>query len=156
MITAFLGSLEKILIIAFSLPVDVGLNVTLIAHELPFATTVQLFVWPNSPAFVPANIIAFTVRSDVPVFLIVTILGADVLPTPTEPKLTDLGEAVIFGGGACPESFTLMVGFLGSLDEMLIMAVLLTNGGTGANVTVIGHELFAGTIEQLFDSMNSD
>jgi hypothetical protein len=104
---------------------------------------------------VPVNVIAFKVRSDMPVFLIVITLGADVFPTATEPKLTDVGEMVIFGGAAWPESFTLMVGFLGSLDRILMMAVFLTNGDIDMNVTVIAHELFAGTFEQLLDSINS-
>lgn len=40
----FFGSLEEILIRAVLLPADVGLNVTLIAHELPFATVEQPLV----------------------------------------------------------------------------------------------------------------
>jgi hypothetical protein len=65
------------------------------------------------------------VRSDMPVFLIVITLGIDVFPTVTEPKLTDAGEMVIVGGGACPKRCTLMVGFFGSFDEIRIVALFL-------------------------------
>lgn len=98
----------------------------------------------------PAIVIVFTVRSDVPVFLIVTILGADAEPAAAEPKLADVGETLIVGGGACPKSCTLMVCFLGSVDEILIIALFLPKGTVGFNVTVMGHEFFAGIVEQLF------
>ena len=146
----------EILTSALLLPADVGLNVAVIAHELPFATVEQSLVSANSAAFVPVNVIVFTVRSDMPVFLIFITLGADVFPTTTEPKLTDVGEMVIVGGGASPKRCTLMVDFLGSLDEILIIAFLLPKGTVGFNVTVIGHEFFAGIVEQLFVSLNSD
>jgi hypothetical protein len=151
LILGFFGSLDEMLIVAVSLPVNAGLNVTLTEHELPFATTVQVSVSLKSLAFVPPNVIGlFIVRSDMPVFLIVITLAADMFPTAIEPKLTDVGKMVIFGGGACPMSFTLMVGFLGSLDEILIIAIFLPKGTVGLNVTVIGHEFFAGIVEQLF------
>jgi hypothetical protein len=152
----FFGSLVEILIVALLRPTDVGLNVAVMAHELPFATVEQPLVWPNSSAFVPAMVIVFTVRSDVPVFLIVTILGADVEPAATEPKLTDVGETVIVGGGACPKSCTLMVCFLGSVDEILMIALFLPKGTVGLKVTAIGHEFFAGIVEQLFVWLNSE
>ena len=37
------------------------------------------------------------IRSSLPVFLIVTVLGLDIPPTRTEPKLTDMGPADIIG-----------------------------------------------------------
>jgi hypothetical protein len=67
----------------------------------------------------------FIARSDKPVFLTVTVLGADPLPTGVEPRFTDMGLADILGGGACPESFTLTVDFLGSLETILIAALFL-------------------------------
>lgn len=70
-------------------------------------------------------LILLITRSDVSVFLIVIILGEDVLFIWTEPRFTDTGEAEILGGGALPESFTFTVGFLGSLEEILIAAFFL-------------------------------
>jgi hypothetical protein len=89
-------------------------------------------------------------RSDKPVFLTVTILFKDTPPTGREPELTDIGETEILGGGACPESFTFIAGFSISSDEILIIALFLPNGSIGVNVTVTGHELFAGIVEQVF------
>jgi hypothetical protein len=97
---------------------------------------------------VPVVIILFTVRSDVPVFLIVTILEADIAPTSTEPKLTDLGETAIFGGGACPESLTLTTGFLGSLEVILINAFFFPQGSVGMNVTETLQEPFVFMVVQ--------
>jgi hypothetical protein len=63
--------------------------------------------------------------------------------------------AVPGGGGgdvedfAFPESFTLTFGFLGSLEEILIVALFLPADG-GAKVTVIVHELPFGIVVQLF------
>ena len=64
-------------------------------------------------------------RSDVPVFLIVTIFGKDVLPILVELKLTDIGETEILGGGALPESLAVTVDFKGSLDKILTVALFL-------------------------------
>jgi hypothetical protein len=91
-----------------------------------------------------------------PVFLIFIPLGVDILPTFAEPKLTDCGAAEILGGAPFPKSFTLTVGFLASLEEILKTALFLPNGVVGANVTVMMHELCAGTVEQLFVWMNSN
>ena len=44
LIIGFFGSLEEILISALSLPADVGVNMTVIAHEVPFATVEQALV----------------------------------------------------------------------------------------------------------------
>jgi hypothetical protein len=68
-------------------------------------------------------LILLITRSDLPVFEIFTILGEDVLPTCTEPKLTDTGEMEILGGGALPKIFTFTVGFLGSLEGILTIAL---------------------------------
>ena len=69
-------------------------------------------------------VIELMIRSEVPVFLMVMVLGEDAPPTGIEPRLTDIGLTEIAGGGVCPESFTLTVGFLGSLETMLITAFL--------------------------------
>ena len=52
-------------------------------------------------------------------------------------------------GFAFPESFTLTVGFLGSLDEMLIIPLFLPTD-VGAKVAVTVHELPFGIVVQLF------
>ena len=44
----------------------------------------------NSEAFAPETMIEFTRRSDLPVFLILTVREADP-PTFTGPRLTDMG-----------------------------------------------------------------
>ena len=76
-------------------------------------------------------------RFDSPVFWIVTVIGSDVLPTGTDPKLSDLGETEILGGGACPSNLTLTTDFFGSLEAMLIIAFFLTNGNEGVNEALI-------------------
>jgi hypothetical protein len=63
--------------------------------------------------------------------------------------LTDIGLADIFGGGACPESFTSTVGFLGSFEFILITAAFLPKGIAGVNVIVIVHDTPAAIIVQL-------
>ena len=55
-------------------------------------------------------------RSEVPLFETVTVIGKEVLPTLAEPRLTDLGESEILGGGALPFSFTVAMGFPGSFE----------------------------------------
>ena len=95
-------------------------------------------------------LILLITRSDVPVFETVTVLGEDVLPTRTEPKLTDVGETEILGGGALPEIFTFRVGFLGSLEGILNIALFLPKGSVGLNVPVIVHAPPAGIVVQSF------
>jgi hypothetical protein len=95
------------------------------------------------------TVIEFIVRSEMPVFLIFTTLGVEILPTCTEPKLTDCGAAEILGGAAFPKSFTFTVGFLGSLDAITIIAFLLPVDA-GLNATEIAHELPFVIIEQSF------
>lgn len=68
-------------------------------------------------------LISLITRSDIPLFKTVTVLGEDVLPTSTEPKVTRRGEMEIFGGAALPKTFTLTVGFLGSLEERVTIAL---------------------------------
>ena len=71
----------------------------------------------------PVMLISLIARSDVPVFLIVTVLGEGVLPACTDPKLTDMGDSETLGGGAFPKSFTYRLGFLGSLEETVMSAL---------------------------------
>jgi hypothetical protein len=73
-----------------------GVNVTVIWHELFAYTIEQSSDSLNSDQFVPEMVIEF-IRSPLPVFLTVTVLGFDVLPTLTEPKLTDMGLTEILG-----------------------------------------------------------
>jgi hypothetical protein len=121
----FLGSFDAIFAAAVFLPVAEGLKEKLMLHVLPFVKTEQLCVRLNSSALAPVMVMLFIVRSDKPVFLTVTVTGADPLPTGVEPRFTDMGLADILGGGACPESFTLTVDFLGSLETILIAALFL-------------------------------
>ena len=51
----------------------------------------------NSDGFAPVTDIEFTIRASLPVLLIVTVLGLDVLPTRVGPKLTDIGLTDISG-----------------------------------------------------------
>jgi hypothetical protein len=88
--------------------------------------------------------ISFITRSDMPVFLIVTILEGDVFPIFTVANFTAIGAAEILGGGACPDSFTLTIRFFGSFEEILIVALFLPKGDVGANVTDNWHEAFVG------------
>lgn len=87
----------------------------------------------------PVMLISLISRSDVPVFLIV-IVFCKLPPNFTFPKLTETGRAEIRGGGADPKSFTLTVGVVGALDEMLMVAALLPKE-IGANVTVAAQKL---------------
>jgi hypothetical protein len=89
-------------------------------------------------------------RSDTPVFLTVIALSTDGSPTFSFPPLTDEGLTEMFGEEPSPESFTVTIGFLGSSEEILRIALFLPKGITGANVRVIGQEPFAGIVEQLF------
>ena len=94
-------------------------------HVPPFVKTEQSCVWLNSPALAPVMVMLPIARADKPVFLTITVVGEDPLPTATEPRFTDIALADILGGGACPESFTLTVDFLGSLETILIAALFL-------------------------------
>ena len=143
--TDFLGSSEDMLRLAISLEAgEDGVKVTLIVHEDPFAITEQLFVWLKSCAFVPVMLISLITRSDTPVFFTVTVLGADVFPIFTVATFTAIGAAEILGGGALPKSFTLTIGFFGSFEEILIVALFLPKGDVGVNVTDTWHEAFVG------------
>lgn len=93
----FLGSLDEMLIIAVFLPIDVGVKATVTVHEFPFGIVVQLFVWLKSEALASEMSIKLITRSDLPLFQIVTVFS-DVLPSPTFPKLTDVGLTDILGG----------------------------------------------------------
>src|SRR5437879_6525279 len=74
------------------MPVAVGLNVTLMvqfalaAKELP-----QPLVCAKSPGLTPASVMLVMVIAVVPMFFRVTVLAALVVPTVTEPKLTEAG-----------------------------------------------------------------
>ena len=143
--TDFLGSSEDMLRLAISLEVGGdGVKAMLIVHEDPFAITEQLFVWLKSCAFVPVMLISLITRSDTPVFFTVIVLGADVLPIFTVAKFIAIGAAEILGGGVRPKSFTLTIGFLGSFEEILMVALFLPKGNVGVNVTVTAHKPFVG------------
>ena len=124
LLTGLRGSLEETVNTALLLPVNIGWNVKVTVQN-PFVDNgdVQSFVcMMNSEPFVPAMLILLIARSDVPKFLIVTALGEEVPPAGTDPKLTDIGNIEIFGGGALPESVTYRFGFLGSLEETVMPA----------------------------------
>lgn len=74
------------------MPGSAGVNVTFSVHEPPFGTLLQELVWLNSPAFVPMILISFIMRSDMPVFLIVIVLGVEEFPTVIEPNFIDSGK----------------------------------------------------------------
>ena len=120
----FRGSLEENPNTALLLPVNIGRNVKVMVQN-PFVGNidVQSFVWLNSEAFAPEMLISLISRSDVPVFLIITAFGKEVLPACTDPKLTDVGVSEILGGGVFPKSFTDRLGFLGSLEETVMSAL---------------------------------
>ncbi len=85
-----------------------------------------------------------------PVFFIVIVLGDDVVPTFTVPKLSHLGDTDIFGAAVVPESFTFKVAFLGSLEKILMAALFLPNVEVDLNSTTIVHELPGEIVEQEF------
>jgi hypothetical protein len=146
----FLGSFEDIVSIALSEFAEDGVKVTLAVQEDPSETVEQLLVCWKSCAFVPVMLILLIRRSDTPVFFMVTVLDADEPPMLTLPKFTDVGAVEIAGAAAWPESFTFTVGFLGSLEEMLRLALLPANGAAGVNVTEIEQDPLAGIDEQPF------
>lgn len=71
----------------------------------------------------PVMLMALISRSEVPVFLIVTVFSEEMLPACTDAKLTDVGTIEILGGGAFPKSFTYRLGFFGSLEETVMRAL---------------------------------
>jgi hypothetical protein len=144
------GSLEKMLMMALSVPVDVGANVAVTVQELPVDIVVQSFIWPKSAAASPVMLISFITRSDTPMFEMVTILGEEVLPTCTEPNATLAGETEILGGAAVPEAFTVTSGFLGSLEEMVTTALFLPKGRAGEKLAAIVHDPPASMVAHSF------
>jgi hypothetical protein len=136
----FLGSFDEIPKTELFFPVEVGSYVRSTVQELPAVTIPQLFVLLNSAALVPVISTEFIIRSDSPLFLIVTVLMADVAPALTVPKLTDAWLAEIMGGLQSPESVTAAMGFLGSFEEMFNVAVFLPND-VAVSVTEIVQEL---------------
>jgi hypothetical protein len=130
---------------------DVGANVPVTVQKPPIGIgVVQSFIWLNSEAFKPVMLMSVMSRSETPVFETVTVLGKDVLPTSTVPRLTEEGRVEILGGEAVPEIFTFMIGFLGSLEEILRTAVLGPKGGDGLKVIVTVHEPPGGIVVQSF------
>jgi len=129
-------------------------NVAVRVHEAPARIVVQSFVWLNSEGFKPVMLMSLITRSDVPVFFTVRDFP-DVTANFTFPKLTDIGETEILGGGAMPKSFTLTVGLAGALEETLIVALLLPKD-IGSNVPVNVHELPADIVAQSFVWLNSE
>ena len=150
------GSLEEIIIIALSDPVNVGANVAVTGQELPAGIVAQSFIWPKSVASSPVMLISFITRSDTPMFDTVTVLGEEVLPTGTEPKEMLVGEREIFGAAAVPEALTVTSGFLGSLEAMATTALFLPKGRAGEKLAAIVHDPPANRVEHSFSCPNSE
>jgi hypothetical protein len=62
-------------------PAAVGVKTTFAVQVAPAATDVQLLVWLKSPPFVPVILIPVIVSVAVPVFEMVTVCAAELLPT---------------------------------------------------------------------------
>jgi hypothetical protein len=73
------AALSLIVTVPLRVPVAVGVKVTLTAQLSPGASVAggipQLFVWANSPLFVPAIVIPVMVRLPSPLFVSVTVCG---------------------------------------------------------------------------------
>jgi hypothetical protein len=153
----FVGSLEEMLSVALLLPMDFGTNVPMMVQDPPAGIVVQSSVSLKSEAFEPVMSISLITRSDVPVFLIVTFLDNEIVPACTVLKLADVGDIEILGGGAVPESFTFTLGFLGSLEATLIVAVFLPKGtSVGLKVAIMVQNPPAGNVVQSSVSSNSE
>jgi hypothetical protein len=67
-------ALSAMLSEAVRLPLAIGVNVTLMAHEAPAATELpQLLAWVKSPAFVPERAMLLTVKAPLPELVSVTV-----------------------------------------------------------------------------------
>lgn len=95
-------ALSANVIAALKLPVAAGLNVTDIVQTAPAASAPpQLFaVIAKSPAFAPPSAAPLRVRGEPPVFVSVTGIEADVVPTTAFGKATVVVESERLGGAA--------------------------------------------------------
>lgn len=122
----FFGSLEVMSRTALLLALTtVGVKVTSMAQVSPLLTVAQWLAMEKSPALSPERVASETTRSLRPVFFTVTVFVAEVVPAASLLKLTDAGAAEIFGGGACPVSFTFRSCFFGSSEVMARTAFFL-------------------------------
>ena len=87
-------------------------SVTRVEPEQVSAVSVE-----KSPGWSPEVVITPTARSVIPLFVIVSVLSIGT-PTVTFPKLRLPGFLVIFGGFALALRRTMVIGFLGSLDDI--------------------------------------
>jgi hypothetical protein len=116
------GSLEEMIKEPVIEPAAEGVKVRLTAQELPLARVPQglsLTAKELSPLFEMEEMM----RSEVPVFLMVTCLTGEAVLVVNVPKLTVAGDTDILEGPHDPLIFTTAVGFLGSLEEMVRLAV---------------------------------
>ncbi len=79
-------------------PTVVGENVTLIVQVPEGATVEQLLVWEKSPEMPMFEMMRFPE----PVFVTVMACGAELVPTPVEPKVTDGGLSMMAAVGTTP------------------------------------------------------
>lgn len=87
---------------ASRVPVEVGVNVTLMMQLAPAAIELQLLDWPKSPALVPVKLMAVTVSAPTPVLVRVTGVGTEVVPTPCTPNCRKLGTRLATGVETVP------------------------------------------------------
>jgi hypothetical protein len=115
-----LAALSVMVTAAFSVEVNVGVNVTLIVQEPPFAATEppQLSVSPKSPAFVPFTAMA-VVKVWLPVLLRMTVRAPLVVPNDWLPKVKLLVERP--ATGAVPTPVPVRVIICGLLLALSVM-----------------------------------
>lgn len=123
------GSFDGICRIALRFPAVEGVKVTVTVH-VPSVTRVEpeqvsAARGEKSAGWSPAMVIAPITRSVIPLFVSVTVLLTGV-PTATFPKLTIDGFLVIFGGFTLALRRTTGVGFFGSFDTILSLAVFVS------------------------------
>ena len=122
MTVPFDGSLEEMVKEPVGEPATEGVKVKLTAHELPLGIVPQ-GLSAMAKEVSPPGEMEEMMRSEAPVFLMVTFLTGEVVFAGTVPKLTDVGDTEILGGGHVPLRLTVYDGFLGSLEEITRVAV---------------------------------
>ena len=115
------GSFDGTCRIAIRFPESEGVKVTVTVHVPSVASVApeqsSAAKGEKSPGWSPAMAITPITRSVTPLFVIVSVLSAE-LKSGTFPKLKLDGFLVILGGFALALRFTVNIGLLGSLEEI--------------------------------------
>jgi len=90
------------LISADSAPTMLGVNVTVIVQLPPGSTMPQVFICAKSGALVPVTVMLVMVRFEPPVFVSVTLIADEVVPTVWAGNVREVGDRVTVGVDVTP------------------------------------------------------